>query len=215
MNVQTRREVRLGLFALALTGFLWTVALFLRGPADLSDPGSCCRTGFSTTFHVAWLLTVVGAMFLIYGFFGLYRYLSYRAENVIAFVALVISIAGGALFLSLATFFAISGPAIADLVQSGNDGAIAVVEAYFRSPLGMSFLIVRSVAWIIGPLLFAVSIWRDGRLPRWTGPVFAVSFLLLIPVTFPTEFLGVVLFFVSAGTIAWKGWQESAAGQEQ
>ena len=217
MNVQTRREVRLGLIALALAGLLWTVALPLRGPADLADPGSCCRTGFSTTFQGAWILIVVGAMLLIYGFIGLYRYLSYRAENLIALLALVISLIAGALFFSLATFFAVSGPAIADLVRSGDHGAIAVVEANFRSPLGVSVLTLRSVAWIIGPLLFAVAIWRDGRLPRWTGPVFALSFLLLIPLTFPTEFLGVVLFFASAGTMAWKGWQHSAArtGKEQ
>jgi hypothetical protein len=83
-------------------------------------------------------------------------------------VALVVSVTANALFFSLATSLAVSGPAIAELVQSGYQGAIAVVEANFRSPLGLS-LLARSVAWIVGPILFAVAIWRDGRLPRWTG----------------------------------------------
>jgi hypothetical protein len=68
MNVQTGREVRLGLIALALAGLLWMVAILLRGPADLADPGSCCRTEFSFTLQVAWILIVVGAMLPSYGF---------------------------------------------------------------------------------------------------------------------------------------------------
>jgi hypothetical protein len=165
MNVQTRREVRLGLIALALAGLLWTLAIPLRGPADLADPGACCRAEFTPTLQVAWILIVVGAMLPFYGFFGLYRYLSYRAENRLALVALVVSVAANVLFFSLATFLAVGGPAIAELVQSGNQGAIAVVEANFRSPLGLPLLIVRSVAWIVGPILFAVAIWRDGGCP--------------------------------------------------
>jgi hypothetical protein len=159
MNVQTGREVRLGLIALALSGLLWTVGIVLRGPADLTDPGSCCRAEFSPAMYVASTVIAV-AMLPLYGFFGLYRYLSYRHDNRIAFLAFVISVAATALFFSLTTFLAVSGPAIAELFQQGNRGAIAVAEANFTSPLDRSWLVVRGSAWIIGPILFAVAIWR-------------------------------------------------------
>ena len=97
MNVQAGREVRLGLIALALAGLLWTVAIPWRGPADLADAGACCRAEFSPALQVAWILIVVGAMFPFYGFFGLYRYPSYRAENRLALVALVRSVPASAL----------------------------------------------------------------------------------------------------------------------
>lgn len=46
----------------------------------------------------------------LYGFFGLYRYLTYKAENMIAFLAVVVRTAGIALVLPFATFFAVNGP---------------------------------------------------------------------------------------------------------
>jgi hypothetical protein len=72
------------------------------------------------------------------------------------------------------------------------------------------------VVGIIGVILFAIAIWRHGRLPKWTGVLFALSLpLLAFPVTFTTELLGAVLLLISAGVIALKVWQESGAGPEQ
>lgn len=215
MNSQRRGEIRFGLIALALSGLLFTLGIALRGPSDLADPGSCCRAAFSPTFRTGWTIIVVGAVLPLYGFFGLYRYLTYQAENLITSLAFVLSIAAIALFLPLATFFAVNGPVIAELYQQGNQEVIAVVEANFTNALGLALLGVRAVAWIIGPILFAVAIWRDRRLPKWTGVLFALSFLLLIPVTFTTELLGAVLLLISAAMMAWKGWQESLAGAGQ
>jgi hypothetical protein len=117
MKVQTGREVRLGLIALALSGLLWTVGIVLRGPADIADPGSCCRVEFSPALYVASTVIAVGAMLPLYGFFGLYRYLSYRHDNRIAFLALVINVAATALFFALTTFLAVSGPALREHQQ--------------------------------------------------------------------------------------------------
>ena len=71
------------------------------------------------------------------------------------------------------------------------------------------------MAGILGAILFAIAIWRDGRLPKWTGVLFGLSGLLLGlsgPGFFATEVLGTVVLLISAGMIAWKGWQESVPG---
>ena len=47
MNSQTRREIRFGLIASALSGLLFALAIPLRGPVDLADPGFCCRAAVS------------------------------------------------------------------------------------------------------------------------------------------------------------------------
>jgi len=216
MNVQTRREIRLGLIALALSGLLFAVGIVLRGPVDLADPGSCCRAAASPADVLGWTIILGGGLLQLYGFFGLYRYLTYQAENRIAFLALVLGIAGIALFLPLATFFAVSGPVIAELYQQGNQGIIAVVEAQVASAVGLALLGVSSVGGIGGASLFAIAIWRHGRLPKWTVVLFVLSFpLLAFPVTFTTELLGAVLLLISAGVMAWKGWQGSVAGAGQ
>jgi hypothetical protein len=216
MNSQTQREVRLGLIALALSGLLFALGIALRGPIEFGDPESFIRPPVSPNYVPAWTIILVGGVLQLYGFFGLYRYLTFQASSLIAFLALVLSIAGIALFLPLATFFAVNGPVIADLYQEGNQQVIAVVEANFTSALGLALLGVSSVAGIIGVILFAIAIWRHGRLPKWTGVLFALSLpLLVVPVTFTTELLGAVILLISAGVMAWKGWQDSVAGARQ
>jgi hypothetical protein len=216
MNSQTRHEIRFGLIALALSGLLFALGIVLRGPIDLADPGSFIRAAAPPNYVPAWTIILVGGVLQLYGFFGLYCYLTYQAESLIAFLAFVLNIAGIALFVPLAAFFAVSGPAVAELYQRGNQEVIAVVEANFASGLGLILLAVSSLAGTIVAILFAIVTWRHGRLPKWTAVLFALSLpLLAFPVTFTTELLGAVLLLISTGMMAWKGWQESVtrAGQ--
>jgi hypothetical protein len=168
MHRQTAHEIRFGLIALALSGLLFALGIVMRGPVDLADPGTCCRSPASLAYVLGWTIIVIGVLLQIYGFFGLYRYLTHEAENRVAFLAVVLDVAAIALFLPLATFFAVSGPVIADLYQQGNQAVIAVVEAQVTSAIGVALLIFESVAGIGGASLFAIAIWRHGRLPRWT-----------------------------------------------
>ena len=213
MNSQTRREIRFGLTALTLSGLLLALSTILRGPVDLADPGSFIRAAASVTYVPAWTLILVGGVLNLYGSFGLYRYLTYQTKSRIAFLAFVLRVAGIALFLPFATFFAVNGPVIAELYQQGNQAVIAVVEANFAG-LGLALFGLSGVGEIIGWLLFAVALWRDGRLPKWAVVLFATALpLLAFPITLATEFLGGVLLLISTGMMAWKGWQESGAGE--
>ncbi|HEX9597362.1 MAG TPA: hypothetical protein VF982_10825 [Anaerolineales bacterium] len=215
MNSQTRREIRSGLSALALSGLLFALGIVLRGPVSLADPGSCCRAAVSAGYVPGWTIILVATLLHLYGFFGLYRYLTYQAEHLVALLAMVLEIVGIALLTALTVFFAVSAPVIAELYQQGNKEAMAVVEANFTGTLGLTLLGVSTAGGLVGTILFTVAIWRDGRLPKWTAVLLGLSILLLaLPLTFPTELLGAVLLLVSAGVMAWKGWQESAANNE-
>lgn len=213
MNSQTRREIRFGLTALVLSGLLLALSTILRGPVSLADPGSFIQAAASPNYVPAWTMILVGGVLNLYGSFGLYRYLTYQTKSLIAFLAFVLRVAGIALFLPLATFFAVNGPVIAELYQQGNQAVIAVVEANFAG-LGLALFGLSGVGEIIGWLLFAVALWRDGRLPKWAVVLFATALpLLAFPITLATEFLGGVLLLISTGMMAWKGWQESGAGE--
>ncbi len=211
MNSQTRREIRLGLIALALSGLLLTLGAALRGPVNLPELGSyIIPAALSPNYVSGWTIVLVGFVLNLLGTFGLYRYLSYQAENRIAFLALVLRITGVALFAPLITFLAVSGPVIADLYQQGNQEVIAIVEANFTSGLGLALVSVAAGAATIGLLLFAIAIWRDGRLPKWTAVLLVLALLLqLPPATLAIELLGLVFLAISTGMIAWIGWQES------
>lgn len=176
MNFQTRYEIRFGLIALALSGLLLALSTILRGPISLSDPDSFIRNADSPTYVLAWTLILIGGVLNLYGSFGLYRYLTYQTQSLIAFWAFVLRIVGIALFLPLATFFAINGPVIAKLYQQGNQEVIAVVKSNF-SGLGLTLFGLSGVGEIVGWILFTVALWRDGRLPKWT----VVLFLLALP----------------------------------
>ena len=217
MNIQTRREIRFGMIALALSGLLFTLGAALRGQVDLIDLGSyVIRAALAPNYVPGWTIILVGGVLQIYGTFGLYRYLTYQAENLIAFLALVLRIGGLALASPLITLLALNAPVTAQLYQQGNQEVLAVVNANFTSPLGLALLSVGAGAATIGVILFAIAIWRDGRLPKWTAVLFVLGVLLQpFASIFMIELLGLVLVLISTGMMAWKGWQESAVGAGQ
>jgi hypothetical protein len=213
MNSQTRREIRSGLIALALSGLLLTLGILLRGPVAITNPEAMIQAAGSPGFLPGWILLVFFGVFHVYGTFGLYRYLTYQVESRIAFLAFVLRIAAFSLALPLSNFFAVSMPGIADLYRHGNHEVIALVEANLTSGLGLILLAISGVLGLPGTILFAIAIWKDPRLPRWTGIVYGLSpFGLAIPTTTLTEGLGAVLLLISSSVIAWKAWQESESG---
>lgn len=209
MSSQTRREIRSGLIALVVSGLLFTLGIVLRGAVDLADVTSFIRAAASPYYIPGWTMILVGTVLQLYGFFGLYRYLTYRAESLIALLAFFLRIVGLAVGLPLFTFLTINVPVIAKLYQHGNLEALTVLEANFTGT-GIALLGIGGMAAITGFILFAIVMWRDVRLPKWTVILFVLSLpLLAAAITFVTELLGAVLLLISTGTIAWKGWQES------
>lgn len=210
MNIQTRREIRSGLIALVLVGLLFTLGVAIRGPLE-RDPAALMRAALSSNFVTGATISLIGGVIQIYGLFGLYRYLTYRRESLTALLAVIFSVAGIVLVLPLVAFLAVNVPVIAKLYQQGNQEVITIVESSFTG-LGLALLGVSSMAGGISTILFAVSIWRHERLPRWLGPLYGFKGLLLAlsgPGFFTTELLGAVLTLVCACVLAWKGWQES------
>lgn len=204
MNIQTRREIRFGLMALALSGLLSPLVAALQGPFDLANPGSDNISAvLSPNYAPGWALILIGVVLHLFGLFGLYRYLTYEAQSLIAFLAFVLNVAGLTLALPFLGLVAAHRPVIIELYQQGYQEVITVLG-------------VAALARIIGVPLLVIAIWKDGRLPKWTAIAFPLGFILVAAaVTFATELLGAVLLLLSTGMMAWKGWQESAVGAGQ
>ena len=204
MNTQTRLEIRSGLLALALSALLSTLVAALQGPFDLANPGSdSISAALSPIYAPGWTLSLISVALHLYGLFGLYRYLTYAAQSLIAFLAFVLNVAGLTLALPFLGLLAAHRPVITELYQQGYQEVIAL-------------LAVVVLTRIIGVSLFVIAIWKDGRLPKWTAIFFPLGFLLVAAAaTFATELLGTLLLLMSTGMMAWKGWQESAVGAGQ
>src|SRR6266508_3512039 len=97
VNSRTRRDIRSGLVALALSGLLFTLGIPLRGPIAITDPEVMIRAAGSPGFLPGWILLLVGGVFNVYGTFGLYRYLTYHKESRLAYLAFVLRIAATSL----------------------------------------------------------------------------------------------------------------------
>jgi hypothetical protein len=79
--------------------------------------------------------------------------------------------------------------------------------------LGLALLATSSLAGTVGAILFGIAIWRDGRSPRWTGVIFALSVALLaVPIALATELLGAMLLLISASVMWWSARQRPALG---
>ena len=219
MNIQSHREIRFGMSALILAGLLFPLSVLIRGPLD-RDPAVLMQAVLSPNFVPGVVIGLIGGVFSIYGhFFGLYRYLTLRDKSLLPFLAIVLSPLGLMMFvLPFVTFLVVNVPVIAELYQQGNQEVLVVFQATFTDPFSLGLLSFTSVTGLISTLLFAVAIWRDGRLPKWLAVVWALKNILLIisgPGFFATELLGTVLAFVCGCVLAWKGWQESAIMTEE
>lgn len=154
MNIQTRREIHFGMSALALAGLLFTLSVIIRGPLD-RDPAVLMQAVLSPNFVPGVVIGLIGGVLSIYGnFFGLYRYLTFRENSLIPFLAMLLSPLALIMFvLPFVTFLAINMPVIAELYQHGNQEVSAVFETTFTNPLSLGLLSTTSVAGLIGTLL--------------------------------------------------------------
>jgi hypothetical protein len=129
-------------------------------------------------------------------------------------VAMVITVLGNALFLM---------PMGASTFAAPEEGQayLAGIEEYSQLPPIFADTVATAISLLFFPLVFVgnvllgVAVWRSGRLPRWTGalwaaaPVFmyplGIGYALMIGVrsTPPTVLVGALLIVISGGWIAW------------
>ena len=65
-----------------------------------------------------------------------------------------------------------------------------------------STLIAAIIAGLLGAVAFGVAIWRSGTLPKWSGVLFALGFVLLVGSAPIVSQLGGILLLVGGGWIA-------------
>jgi len=210
----TAKWIRLGLLALPLYGLLtfWTT---LDPQPDPSTDFEAWARYVSTNYYVLSHLlgSILGLVFAIFGVFSLGAYLAKDRAGRLGLVAMVITVAANALFLSLLGVSAFAAPQEGQAYLAGIEEFAQLEPGFAVYAQGATFLVVILLLFV-GNVLLGVAVWRSGTLPRWAGAIWVASALLLYPLglviamtitgsTPPTALVGAMLVVISGGWIAW------------
>ncbi len=99
--------------------------------------------------------------------------------------------------------------AVGQAVVDRNDPDLMSIVDNIRWEVGIFWILAGLAALGVGAVLFAIAIWRSGRLAKWSGVILAVAFALYIPQFAAGQPLRVahgVLILVGALVLAWAIW---------
>ena len=120
--------------------------------------------------------------------------------------AMVSSVAGSALILTIFGMSTFASPAIGHSYLAGQHQAVEINQAILGTPLIVTALL-GGLLYTVGTILFGVAIWRSGTLPRWAGVLYApTGFLISVAglMVGQAQTLGTVLLIAGSGWIAWR-----------
>ncbi|AMM52612.1 hypothetical protein TH61_17455 [Rufibacter sp. DG15C] len=138
----------------------------------------------------------VGVLMEMIGTVGLYLYLQKSKAERLAFYGLLLTLTHHILGVGVFAVAFFMFPALAELHLNGDANALAF--AAIEGPLGAYFALSLAFT-LIGLGVMAVAVYRSGHLPRWSGWLAFVGFLL-IPVP------GVVVQFAANFTWGMAYW---------
>src|SRR5215212_1011588 len=200
--------IRVSLLTLPLAGLLivWaTIAgsTFFDFPDAQVDPGEAAQAYHSLGYFLSQFVGyIVGLTLLTLGVFALTIYLSDIRGERWALGAMVLSILGIGLFLSIYGLRTYAVPALGGAYLDGQQYAIESANIIFRDPAASIFYVAFSL-YSAGFILFGFAIWGSGTLPKWSGVLLAVHAPLLsgpLPELFSV--LGALLLLAGGGWVA-------------
>jgi len=209
--------VRVGTLALPLAGLLALVGLLanFNVPDPRVDPEGAAQVLSTTGYFVTQFVgNVLGSTLLIFGVIALTAYLANTSVKGLTLGAMLLSIAGIALVLSVSGVAAYALPVISrayldgqqDIIDLGDqEGARGIVVAILGSPAREIFVVVFFL-YSAGFVLFGVAVWRSGVLRKGTAIPLALHAPLLSSFIRPDpnwgSILGALLFILGSGLIA-------------
>jgi len=189
----TTRWIGMGLLGLPLFGVL----TFWSSIDAQPDPNTRFEawSRFVTTDHYVLghvLGSILGLIFAIFGMFALGAYLATSPAGRLGLVAMVVTVAGTALFLPAMGVSTFTAP-------KEGQAHLAGIAEYDKLPpiFADTVFVVTSLLVIlllfVGNVLLGVAVWRSGTLPRWAGALWAAAAVFMYPlgIVYAVAILGV------------------------
>lgn len=198
--------IRLGVWALPVYGVLTFWATLTHEPDRQNEVEAYARYISTTSYLAQHLLgSILGTILAIFGVIALAAYLANSRVGRLALWAMVLSVAGNCLTLTIFGFSTIVSPVIGQLYLDGQPGVMEVNEAILNSTVFFLLVIPGLLLYLMGAILLGVAVWRSGVLPKWAGALYAPTGLLIAAgvAIGESQTLGSALLVVAGGWIAW------------
>ena len=210
------RWIGIGLLGLPLYGAL----TFLSSLDPQPDPNTHLEawSRFVTTdFYVLKHLfaSILGIVFVIFGTFALGAYLATSRAGRMGLAAMVVTVFGTALFLTIGGVSTFSAPEEGQAVLAGLE-EYESLPPIFANTVFMATFGVAVLLMLVGNVLLGVAVWRSGTLPKWAGALWVAGSALpllgqmyiMLPIgadsTPPTVVpMGAVLLVMGGAWMAW------------
>jgi hypothetical protein len=178
----SRARIRLGALALAIAGVLFILYPAVRPWTDESTVEGATQAMGSQAWVAAHFFAMIGFILIPFGLLALHGAVNRTRVERLAVVALVTFWIGAGLTLPYygAEDFALN--AIAKRSEAGQIlDLLDLVDAIRFNPAAATTFALGLLLLGVGAILVAVTIWRSGVLPRYSGIPFALGFALFIP----------------------------------
>jgi hypothetical protein len=207
----TTRWIGIGLLGLPLYGAL----TFLSSSDPQPDPNTHLQAWarYVTTNHYVLGHLLYSILGLIFGIFALGAYLTRSSVGGMGLVAMVITVLGNALFLTLQGVSTFSAPEEGQAVLAGLEEFEELPPIFANTVFGLTGLL-DILLLLVGNVLLGVAVWRSGILPKWAGAIWAAAHVLMYlslvyastigpASTPPTVLVGAALVVISGAWMAW------------
>ena len=222
--VNINKWIGIGLLGLALYGVL-TFFSSLDPQPDPNTNYEAWPQYVSTNYYVIKHLfaSILSMVIALLGTIALGAYLSKSRAGRLGLTAMVITVVGYALFLTIGGVATFAAPGEGQAYVAGDEQFAEIAASGFAVTMQTWTLLLATLLLFVGNVLLGVAIWRSGTLPRWAGALWAagavlmlllgqVVALLLTGSTPVTVLVGAVLLVISGGWMAWSVLREPSAG---
>jgi hypothetical protein len=198
--------IRVGVWTLPVYGLLTLWATLTHEPDRQNEVEAYARFLSTTDYLAKHLLgSILGTILAIFGVIALAAYLANSRVGRLALLAMVVSVAGNCLILTIFGFSTHVSPVIGRLYLEGQPGVMVVNEAIFGSAAFAIVTVLGLLLYLLGAIFLGVAIWRSGVLPKWAGALYAPTGLLIaagVAIGW-AQTVGSALLIVAGGWIAW------------
>jgi hypothetical protein len=197
---------------------VWAALLFWATLTEQPDPLTAFAdfAAYVTTsqFLLSHVLgSIVGSAIGSIGVIGLMLYLQDTKVAGRAIAGMTATVAGNMLMSSTYGVAAFAQPAMGRLFQAGQQNAIDFYNQVYGTPLVVTAL-GGLLLFLLGGVITGAAIAGSGRLPRWTGWMYAVmSVSFALGLFFPpvVQSLASGLLFATTLAVAWSAGRENAS----
>jgi hypothetical protein len=220
----TTKWIGVGLLGLPLYGVL-TFWSSLDPQPDPNTDYEAWAHYVSTNYYVLKHLfgSILGMILALFGTIALGAYLSRSRAGRLGLVAMVITVLGYALFLTIGGVVTFAAPEEGQAYLAGIEEFAEIAAFGFAVTAQTGTLVLAPALLLVGNVLLGIGVWRSGTLPRWAGALWAAAAVLMLLLgqvvaifitgsTPVTVLVGALLIVISGGWMSWSVLREPSAG---